>query len=70
MRIGGCLKNKKTLVTSVVSFISCVAMYLVGDVEIIDLLQICAPLFGVIFLGKELTVSLQTKIDELNSKKK
>ncbi len=70
MNIGGCLKNKKTLVTSVVSFISCIAMYLVGDVSLVDLLQIIIPLFGVIFLGRELTDSLQTKINELNSKKK
>ncbi len=70
MNIGGCLKNKKTLVTAVVSFISCIAMYLVGDVSLIDLLQIAVPLFGVIFLGKELTSSLQEKIDQLNNKKK
>ena len=70
MSISGCLKNKKTLVTSVVSLISCIAMYLVGDVSLIDLLQIAIPLFGVIFLGRELTGSLQSKIDELNSKKK
>ena len=70
MNISGCLKNKKTVVTSVVSLISCVAMYLVGDVSLIDLLQIVIPLFGVIFLGCELTDSLQTKIDEMNSKKK
>ncbi|MBR4315850.1 MAG: hypothetical protein IKP65_02605 [Alphaproteobacteria bacterium] len=70
MNISGCLKNKKTVVTSVVSLISCVAMYLVGDVSLIDLLQIVIPLFGVIFLGSELTDSLQTKIDEMNSKKK
>ncbi|MBR1544419.1 MAG: hypothetical protein IJ638_00540 [Alphaproteobacteria bacterium] len=70
MNIGGCLKNKKTLVTSVISFISCIAMYLVGDVSLIDLLQIIVPLFGVIFLGRELTDGLQAKIDELNSKKK
>ncbi len=70
MNISGCLKNKKTLVTSVVSLISCIAMYLVGDVSLIDLLQIAIPLFGVIFLGRELTDNLQSKIDELNSKKK
>ena len=63
MNIGGCLKNKKTLVTAVVSFISCIAMYLVGDVSLVDLLQIIIPLFGVIFFGRELTDSLQTKID-------
>ena len=70
MNISGCLKSKKTVVTSVVSLISCVAMYLVGDVSLIDLLQIVIPLFGVIFLGRELTDSIQTKIEEMNSKKK
>ena len=70
MNISGCLKNKKTLVTSVVSLISCIAMYLVGDVSLIDLLQIAIPLFGVIFLVRELTSNLQAKIDELNTKKK
>lgn len=67
---GGFLKTKKTLITAVVSIISFVAAYFVGDVNLVELLQVAIPLFGVVFMGNEISISLQTKIDELNSKKK
>ncbi len=67
---GGFLQTKKTLITAIVSVISCVAAYLVGDVGLVDLLQVVIPLFGVIFLGQELSTTLTEKIDSLNSKKK
>ncbi len=67
---GGFLSDKKTLITGIVATISFVAAYLVGDIALVDLLQVALPLGGVIFMGNEITTSLQTKIDELNSKKK
>ena len=67
---GGFLKTKKTLITAVVSIISFVAAYFVGDVNLVELLQVAIPLLGVVFMGNEISISLQTKIDELNSKKK
>lgn len=67
---GGFFKTKKTLITAVVSIISFVAAYFVGDVNLVELLQVAIPLLGVVFMGNEISISLQTKIDELNSKKK
>ena len=67
---GGFLKTKKTLITAVVRIISFVAAYFVGDVNLVELLQVAIPLLGVVFMGNEISISLQTKIDELNSKKK
>ena len=67
---GGFFSNKKTLITAVVSIISFVAAYFVGDVNLVELLQVAIPLLGVVFMGNEISTSLQAKIDELNSKKK
>ena len=67
---GGFLKTKKTLITAVVSIISFVGAYFVGDVNLVELLQVASPLLGVVFMGREMSTTLQTKIDELNSKKK
>ncbi len=67
---GGFFKTKKTLITAVVSIVSFVAAYFVGDVNLVELLQVAIPLLGVVFMGNEISISLQTKIDELNSKKK
>ncbi len=67
---GGFLKTKKTIITGVVAVVSFVAAYLVGDIALVDLIQVIIPLFGVIFLGHEISENLKTQIDELNSKKK
>ncbi len=67
---GGFLSGKKTLITAIVSLISCVAAYLVGDVGLVDLIQVIVPLFGVIFMGREISENLKSDLEKLNSKKK
>ena len=63
---GGFLKNKKTLLVSGLGMVSCVVAYLVGDIGVVDLCQIIVPLFGVMFLGKNLQCEVGAQIDAIN----
>jgi hypothetical protein len=67
---GGFLSGKKTYVTAVVGLASAVAAYLVGDLSLTALVEIMFPLFGVIFLKREMTGALEGILDDIKSKKK
>ena len=65
---GGFLKGKKTMLTAILSIISCVVAYLVGDISVVDLMQIVVPLFGVLFLGKNIQTEMGQQLEEINKK--
>ena len=65
---GGFLKNKKSVIAGGFSIVSCVLAYLVGDIGVVDLMQIVVPLFGVVFLGKNIKTEMGQQLAEINAK--
>ena len=65
---GGFLKGKKVMMTAILSILSCVVAYLVGDIGVVDLIQIVVPLLGVLFLGKNIQDEMGQQLEEINKK--
>lgn len=67
---GGFLKDKKIYVTAVVGIMTAVGSYLIGELGLVELVQVMFPLLGVIFLKKEMNTVPTLKASTTKSKKK
>ncbi len=51
---GGMLKGKKTYITTTIGILTAVGAYLIGEMDLVNLLQTVFPLAGILFMRKGL----------------
>ena len=51
---GGMLEGKKTYITTTIGILTAVGAYLIGEMDLVNLLQTVFPLAGILFMRKGL----------------
>ncbi len=49
---GGFLKGKKTYITTIIGILTAIGAYLIGEINLVNLLQTVFPLAGIFFIRK------------------